>query len=68
MKEGAEDEGYVRYYHSIYNSVAELKEAGIENILALRGDLTPELAAGDRSGLDYRNAVDLIREIRELSP
>lgn len=45
--------------------IAELKEAGIENILALRGDLTPELAAGDRSGLDYRNAVDLIREIRE---
>jgi methylenetetrahydrofolate reductase (NADPH) len=45
--------------------IEELRQAGIENLLALRGDLTPELAAGDRSGLDYRYAVDLIREIRE---
>ncbi len=44
--------------------IAELKEAGIENVMALRGDLTPELAAGDRSTWDFRHAVDLIRELR----
>ena len=34
--------------------------------MALRGDLTPELAASDRSGWAYRNAIDLIRELRAL--
>ena len=46
--------------------IAEMKAAGIENIMALRGDLTPELAAGDRSSWDYRYAVDLIRDIRSF--
>jgi methylenetetrahydrofolate reductase (NADPH) len=42
-----------------------MQEAGIENVMALRGDLTPELAASDRAGWAYRHAVDLIRDIRE---
>ena len=46
--------------------IEELKQAGIENVMALRGDLTPELAASDRSGWAYRNAIDLIRELRAL--
>ena len=45
--------------------IAELRARGIENVMALRGDLTPELAASDRSGWAYRHAVDLIRELRE---
>ena len=45
--------------------IEELRAAGIENIMALRGDLTPELEASDRSKWHYRHAVDLIREIRE---
>ena len=45
--------------------IAEMREAGIENVMALRGDLTPELAAGDRSGWAYRHAIDLVRELRE---
>ena len=45
--------------------IRELKEAGIENIMALRGDLTPELVGADRSGWPYRHAVDLIRELKE---
>ena len=45
--------------------IAEMREAGIENVMALRGDLTPELEASDRSGWDYRYAVDLIRDISE---
>ena len=44
--------------------IEDMKAAGIENIMALRGDLTPELAASDRSGWAYRHAVDLIHDIR----
>ena len=45
--------------------IAEIRAAGIENVMALRGDLTPELRASDRSGWAYRNAIDLVRELRE---
>ena len=45
--------------------INDMKNAGITNIMALRGDLTPELQNSDRSTWDYRHAVDLIREIRE---
>ena len=44
--------------------IQELKEAGIDNIMALRGDLTPEQIGADRSNWDYRHAVDLIHEIK----
>lgn len=45
--------------------IIDMKNAGITNIMALRGDLTPELQISDRSNWDYHHAVDLIREIRE---
>ena len=57
---------------STKESVAErlraMKNAGIENIMALRGDLTPELEKSDRSLWDYHHAIDLIRDIKELCP
>ncbi len=46
--------------------IEELRAAGIENIMALRGDLTPELEKSDRSTWYYRHAVDLVREIRDI--
>ena len=45
--------------------IADMQAAGIENVMALRGDLTPELARGDRSGWAYRHAVELVRELKE---
>lgn len=42
-----------------------LKQAGITNVMALRGDLIPELENSDRSKWDYRHAVDLIKELKE---
>ncbi len=45
--------------------IRDMQEAGIENVMALRGDLTPELEGSDRSMWDYRHAVDLIRDIKE---
>ena len=51
---------------TVRQKIEEIKAAGIENIMALRGDLTPELMESDRSTWDYRHAVDLIRDIREI--
>ena len=48
---------------TIRERIRAMQNAGIENVLALRGDLTPELASADRNRLDYRYAVDLIREL-----
>ena len=49
----------------IHSKIEEIHSMGIENIMALRGDLTPELENTDRSKWDYRHAVELIREIKE---
>ncbi|MBR5241528.1 MAG: methylenetetrahydrofolate reductase [Clostridia bacterium] len=43
--------------------IKEMKAAGIENVMALRGDLTPELERTDRSAWAYKHAVDLIGEL-----
>ena len=53
---------------TVRERIGAIREAGIENIMALRGDLTPELEKSDRSGWDYRHAVDLVRDIREYAP
>ena len=47
--------------------IADMKAAGIQNVMALRGDLTPELMDSDRSGWVYQHAVDLIRELKEAN-
>ncbi len=45
--------------------IAEIKATGVENIMALRGDIPADKLGKDRSGWDYRHAVDLVREIKE---
>lgn len=43
--------------------IEAMKTLGIKNVMALRGDLTPEMEKEDRAKWDYRYAVDLIREL-----
>ncbi|MBR6222734.1 MAG: methylenetetrahydrofolate reductase [Lachnospiraceae bacterium] len=50
---------------TVKERINEMKEAGILNVMALRGDLTPELENTDRSKWDYRYAIELIRELKE---
>ena len=50
---------------SVQKRIKELKEAGIMNVMALRGDLTPELEQTDRSKWEYRHAVELVRELKK---
>ena len=50
---------------TVAEKIEAMKSAGIENVMALRGDLTPELESSDRSAWAYRHAIDLIRDIKE---
>ena len=50
---------------TVKSRIAEIRAAGIENVMALRGDIPTELIDSDRSGWDYRHAVELVRELRE---
>ena len=53
---------------TVRERIAEIKEAGIQNIMALRGDIPKDLIGADRSNWDYQHAIDLIRELKEANP
>ena len=53
---------------SVRQKINEIKAAGITNVMALRGDIPPALEGADRSGWDYRHAVDLIYELKAADP
>ena len=50
---------------TVSQKIGEIRAVGIENVMALRGDLTPEMEGKDRSGWAYRHAIDLVRELKE---
>ena len=50
---------------TVLSRIEDCKEAGVQNIMALRGDIPKEMLGADRSGWVYRHAVDLIREIKQ---
>lgn len=50
---------------TVHERIKDIKEAGIQNVMALRGDIPAELIDADRSGWDYKHAIDLIRELKE---
>ena len=50
---------------TVKERIGEIKAAGIENVMALRGDIPAGMENADRSGWDYRHAVELVRELKE---
>ena len=50
---------------TVRQRIADITEAGIQNVMALRGDIPKELIDADRSGWDYKHAVELVRELKE---
>ena len=50
---------------TVRRKIEEIKAACVENVMALRGDLTPELEASDRKNWAYRHASELVRELKE---
>ena len=50
---------------TVREKISEMKALGIENVMALRGDIQPENENADRSNWAYKHAVDLIHDIKE---
>ena len=50
---------------TVHARIEEIKQAGIENVMALRGDIPKDLRDADRSAWSYHYAVDLIRELKD---
>ncbi len=50
---------------TVRQRIEDMQKAGIHNVMALRGDLTPEMEGQDRSKWAYRHAVELVRDIKE---
>ena len=49
---------------TVKQRIEDISAAGIQNIMALRGDIPKELIDADRSGWDYKHAVELVRELK----
>ena len=49
---------------TVAQRIREIREAGLENVMALRGDIPQDMQDADRSTWDYRYAVDLVRELQ----
>ena len=50
---------------TVLERIEDMKAAGIENVMALRGDIPEDMRDADRSRWSYRYAVELVRELRE---
>jgi len=50
---------------TVHERIRDMIDAGIENVMALRGDIPADMQDADRSGWAYRHAIDLVRELKE---
>ena len=50
---------------TVHDMIGRIKDAGIQNVMALRGDIPEERAGEDRGRWDYHHAIDLVRELRD---
>lgn len=51
---------------TVISKIEEMKAAGIDNVMALRGDLTPEMLNQNPDNWDYSHAVELINDIKSI--
>ncbi len=49
---------------TVHRRIEDIMAAGIENVMALRGDIPADMADADRSLWDYEHAVELVRELK----
>lgn len=52
------------FRETVRQRIEDIKAAGIENIMALRGDIPADMEGADRSRWDYRYAVELVSELK----
>ena len=53
---------------TVNEKIKEIIAAGIQNVMALRGDIPAHRLQDDRSGWDYTHAIDLVRELKAANP
>ncbi len=53
---------------TVRERIRMIREAGIENVMALRGDIPADMAGQDRTSWHYHHAIDLIRELKRENP
>ena len=53
---------------TVKQKIEQIKAAGIENVMALRGDIPEALKGSDRSGWDYNYAYQLVQQLKEINP
>ena len=51
---------------TVKQRISEIEAAGIENVMALRGDIPAGLENSDRSVWDYQYTVELVRELKNF--
>ncbi len=52
-------------HETVKQKIDEIKEAGIKNVMALRGDIPENMDMSHRDSWHYHHAIDLIRELKE---
>ena len=50
---------------TVHAMIEKIKAAGIQNVMALRGDIPEAMLNDDRSKWHYSHAVELVRELKE---
>lgn len=50
---------------TVKERIKDMLDSGVENVMALRGDIPHDRINDDRSKWDYLHAVDLIRELKD---
>jgi len=53
---------------TVRKKITEIKNAGIENVMALRGDIPQDMINDDRNKWDYKNAINLVYELKSFDP
>ena len=53
---------------TVDEQIERIRAAGIENVMALRGDIPAGRENDDRTEWDYRHAAELVRLLREKAP
>lgn len=53
---------------TVKERIEDIKALGIENVMALRGDIPKDRENEDRFKWDYHHAIDLIKEIKDIAP
>lgn len=53
---------------TVRDKINQIKSAGIQNVMALRGDIPKEMTNDNRDKWDYKHAINLVYELKSFDP